>query len=98
MSHQFNIQHDRITDHDFNSVITYPQNRRPMIRIYIELRSYARAYKVFPTRRTTLLNRRGFMYDLFDHALKYTEENTCATAIDPITAPQTVAAAPRLRV
>lgn len=40
---------------------------------------------------------RGFMYDLFDHALKYTEENTCATAIDPITIPQTVAAAPRLK-
>jgi predicted glycosyl hydrolase (DUF1957 family) len=44
-----------------------------------------------------LLNTSGLRYDLFDHALKYTEENTCATAIDPIMTPQTVAAAPRCR-
>jgi hypothetical protein len=51
---------------------------------------------VFPTKRTILLKTSGLKYDLFDHALKYTEENTCATAMDPITIPQTVAAAPRL--
>lgn len=43
-----------------------------------------------------LLNSKGLEYDLLDHALKYTEENICATAIAPTTKPQTVAAAPRL--
>jgi hypothetical protein len=43
-----------------------------------------------------LLNTRGLKYDLFDQALKYTEEKIWATAIDPIITPQTVAAAPRL--
>ena len=42
-----------------------------------------------------LLNTRGLTYDPLDHALKYTEENTRATAIAPITIPQTVVAAPR---
>jgi hypothetical protein len=76
--------------------IAYPQKRRPIRRIAIELKSYANAYITFPMNRTMLLNTRGSKYDLFDQALKYTEENTCATAIDPITIPQTVAAAPRL--
>ena len=64
---------------------TYPHKRRPIMRIHIELRSYAKAYMTLPRKRTMLLNTRGLKYDLFDHALKYTEENTCATAIAPIT-------------
>ena len=50
--------------------ITYPQKRRPMSRTTIEFISKANAYKVFPIRRTMLLNTSGLRYDRFDHALK----------------------------
>lgn len=56
--------------------VTYPHNKRPIRRTAIESRSYANAYKILPKRRTILLKTRGLKYDLFDHALKYTEENT----------------------
>ena len=66
------------------------------MRTVREFRSYAKAYSRFPENSMMLLNTRGLKYDLLDQALKYTEENTWATAIDPIITPQTVAAAPRL--
>uniref|UniRef100_A0A0A9HQH1 Uncharacterized protein n=1 Tax=Arundo donax TaxID=35708 RepID=A0A0A9HQH1_ARUDO len=52
-----------------------PHSSRPTMRTVREFRSYAKAYNRFPKNNIMLLNTRGLKYDLFDQALKYTEEN-----------------------